>query len=128
MYTSPSGLVLGFHGCDKSVADKVLSGKTRLTSSTNSYDWIGNGIYFWENNPARALEYAKVIMKYPERVRNPIKEPAFSSVRAMFTEGKDVYNGAGFKEKNHIQICVKNPNCIKGYFRVLEPIKGHSIP
>jgi len=24
--------------------------------------------------------------------------------------------GAGFKEKNHIQICVRNRNCIKGYF------------
>ena len=23
---------------------------------------------------------------------------------------------AGFAEKNHIQICVCNPNCIKGYF------------
>ena len=22
---------------------------------------------------------------------------------------------AGFKEKNHIQICVRNPNCIKGF-------------
>ena len=25
-------------------------------------------------------------------------------------------SNAGFREKNHIQICVRNPNCIKGYF------------
>lgn len=40
----------------------------------------------------------------------------------MFTEGKPLYPGAGFHEKSHIQICVRNPNCIKGYFRILEPL------
>ena len=34
----------------------------------------------------------------------------------MFFEGKDLYENAGFKEKNHIQIALRNPNCIKGYF------------
>lgn len=80
MYTSPSGLILGFHGCDKKIADKVLSGNMRLNLSTNSYDWLGNGIYFWENNPDRALEYAKILMKYPERVKVPIQEPAVIGV------------------------------------------------
>ena len=47
---------------------------------------------------------------------------------AVFTEGKDLYAGAGFKEKNHVQICVRNPNCIKGYFRVLKTVNGYSIP
>lgn len=26
--------------------------------SDNSWDWLGPGVYFWEQNPARALEYA----------------------------------------------------------------------
>ena len=39
----------------------------------------------------------------------------FDSVRGVFFEGDDLYENAGFKEKNHIQIA-KNPNCIKGYF------------
>jgi hypothetical protein len=43
------------------------------------------------------------------------KEP-FDSVRSVFFEGSCLYDNAGFKEKNHIQICVRNPNCIKGYF------------
>ena len=34
----------------------------------------------------------------------------------IFWEGKPLYPNAGFAEKNHIQICVCNPNCIKGYF------------
>jgi hypothetical protein len=42
---------------------------------------------------------------------------AYDSVRGAFWEGKELYPNAGFKEKNHIQICVRNPNCIKGYFK-----------
>lgn len=40
------------------------------------------------------------------------------TVRGLFTEGKDLYPGSGFKEKTHIQIAVHNMNCIKGLFRV----------
>ena len=30
--------MIAFHGCDKSVADKVISGKEDLIASTNEYD------------------------------------------------------------------------------------------
>jgi hypothetical protein len=40
----------------------------------------------------------------------------FDSVRSVFFEGEGLYENAGFKEKNHIQICIRNPNNIKGYF------------
>ena len=40
----------------------------------------------------------------------------FDSVRGVFWEGKELYKNAGFREKDHIQICIRNPNCIKGYF------------
>ena len=43
-------------------------------------------------------------------------KPQFDSVRGVFFEGRDLYENAGFKEKNHIQIAIRNPNCIKGYF------------
>ena len=46
LYSRRSNLVIGFHGCDKSVVDAVVTGKTDLLSSTNDYDWLGNGIYF----------------------------------------------------------------------------------
>lgn len=182
--------MIGFHGCDQSVVDKVVSGKENLLASTNDYDWLGNGIYFWENNDARALQWAQELSK---RKGSSIKEPAvigaiidlgycldltdsicleelklgyetlvalhnevgkplpkntnigsstdlllrkldcavietmhqlnryankrtYDSVRGVFWEGKPLYPNAGFAEKNHIQICVCNPNCIKGYF------------
>ena len=38
------------------------------------------------------------------------------SIRAAFIEGEEIYPGAGFNEKTHIQICIRNPNCIKGFF------------
>jgi hypothetical protein len=44
--------------------------------------------------------------------------PAYDSVRGMFAEGSELYPGAGFRAQNHIQLCIRNPNCIKGYFRV----------
>ena len=40
----------------------------------------------------------------------------FDTVRGMFTEGGDLYPGAGFKEKAHTQIAVLSTDCIKGFF------------
>ena len=46
-------------------------------------------------------------------------QPAYDSVRGPFLEGDPVYEGAGFRSHTHIQICVRNTACIKGYFRPL---------
>lgn len=52
--------VYGYHGCSRDVADRVLAGKgVSLQSSENDYDWLGSGIYFWEEAPQRALEWAE---------------------------------------------------------------------
>lgn len=32
-----------------------------MRSSDNDYDWLGPGIYFWENNPKRAIDYAHML-------------------------------------------------------------------
>ncbi len=191
MYSTRSGLVLGFHGCDESVAQEVVKGTKELRPSENDYDWLGNGIYFWEGNCERAMEFAKYLMEHPSRVKGkvPIKIPAvlgavislgkcldllesdsltkveeaykileessketgwalpensggedlllrrldcaviqslhksldreekfYDSVRGMFTEGEELYSNAGFHKKDHVQLCIRNPNCIKGYF------------
>lgn len=51
--------VLGFHGCDEDVGRKVLTDpKVHLESSQNKWDWLGDGIYFWENDPERARQFA----------------------------------------------------------------------
>jgi hypothetical protein len=41
----------------------------------------------------------------------------FDTVRGMFREGGEVYPGAGFHEKTHVQIAVRDQRCIIGYFR-----------
>lgn len=58
MYTSPE-IVFGFHGCDQTIADEVITKSKSLKSSENAYDWLGHGIYFWEGDKDRALEWAK---------------------------------------------------------------------
>ncbi|HBF05133.1 MAG TPA: hypothetical protein DDW28_03210 [Prevotella sp.] len=190
LYSRRSNLVIGFHGCDKSVVEDVISGKTDLIASTNDYDWLGSGIYFWENNEERAWQWANDLAK---RKNSQVRVPAvigalidlgycfdltdsfylkelktsykvleelyadsnlplpqnttigsssdklirkldcavvqtalkinakanahpYDSVKGVFWEGQELYPNAGFREKNHIQICVCNPNCIKGYF------------
>lgn len=193
MYTSRTGLTLGFHGTDKSIVEAVLNGKEDLKPRNNPYDWLGYGVYFWDNSYSRALSWAEELSKRPnssikepavigaildlgncldlldysnidlvklgyhtlnttfmatgkalpinkgktedlllreldcasiESLHELIKEnnkPEFDSVRGVFWEGNPIYPDAGFKEKNHIQICVRNvENCIKGYFLPLE--------
>ncbi|MDR6807026.1 hypothetical protein J2Y45_004640 [Dyadobacter sp. BE34] len=50
--------VYGFHGCDISVKEQLLNGSIKFQSSTNRYDWLGPGVYFWENDFVRAHEWA----------------------------------------------------------------------
>lgn len=47
MYSTRSGLILGFHGCDSSLAQAVVAGNKDLRNSENNYDWLGHGVYFW---------------------------------------------------------------------------------
>jgi hypothetical protein len=65
----------------------------------------------------RVLRYLDcAIIEFAHRFLRDNKEKAFDSVRAAFVEGEPIYPHAGFHEKTHIQICVINPNCIKGVF------------
>lgn len=40
----------------------------------------------------------------------------FDTVRCAFSEGEPIYPGTTITTRNHIQICVINYECIKGYF------------
>lgn len=47
-YEYQPSFVLGFHGCEKRVAEKILNGKEpHLLRSEKKHDWLGHGIYFW---------------------------------------------------------------------------------
>ena len=205
-YAQLPSFVLGFHGCDQALADTVISQEVlSLDPSQNDYDWLGSGAYFWENNYARAMEWAtdmvgkergpnkhvirspavigaiidlgnclnfldqtairlakechtlfakecKILRKKMPKNVNPKKMAGsrdriyrrldravveeihklvalsqgmenpedrmldFDTVRSVFLEGEKIYPNAGFLEKTHIQICVRNPKCILGYF------------
>lgn len=188
LYTSDPGFVLGFHGCEESVRDLIVNGKTMLKASENNYDWLGYGFYFWQNSIERAMDFAKnppggkkiakpavlgavislgncldlVDLKHIRSLKYSYENLAFSakqahrtlpqnrnakgsndyvlreldcsvienmhalmdaanrqpfdSARGVFVEGQPIYLNAGFCEKTHIQICIRNPNCILGFF------------
>ncbi len=190
IYQRSPYFVLGFHGGDKATIDAVLSGNSaHLVESKGRFEWLGNGIYFWENDPQRGLEWAesghsKKRAKEPDVVGAIIDlglcldlttrmgldevarafatlsdayartgEPlptnvggpdhfkreldcqviqalhlyrqeqglqAYDAVRAPFPEDEPLFSGAGFRRRNHIQIAVINPKCIKGYFRPMQ--------
>lgn len=73
MYHSIPSLVLGFHGCDRELGEAVLAGKVDLKPSKNDYDWLGHGVYFWEHNPKRAIEFASELKEMDPRKK--IREP-----------------------------------------------------
>jgi hypothetical protein len=55
-------IVIGYHGCTEQFARDLLLGSLAIADwrpSTNLWDWLGHGIYFWEHSPARALRWAE---------------------------------------------------------------------
>lgn len=59
LYRWQPSFVLGFHGTDESVVDAVVQAPVNgLNKSESTTEWLGHGVYFWENDPARALDGA----------------------------------------------------------------------
>ena len=157
-------------------------------NSENDFDWLGSGIYFWEANPHRGLEFAAeqmerrdetgaptvvgavidlrfcldltttagiqqvqsgyqslvsvarkaetpmptnlggrdrlrrhldcAVINTVHKLRADSGEQSFDTVKGIFIEGEPAYEHAGFAIKTHIQICVRNQDCIRGVFRV----------
>ncbi|MBF0563375.1 MAG: hypothetical protein HQL37_15495 [Alphaproteobacteria bacterium] len=54
-----TSFVLGYHGCSETTGEDVLAGRVVMKISDKQYDWLGPGIYFWEADPVRALEWAR---------------------------------------------------------------------
>jgi hypothetical protein len=53
-----ASFVLGYHGCQRAIAEHVLGGDA-FKVSDNEFDWLGPGVYFWEANPQRGLTFAR---------------------------------------------------------------------
>lgn len=188
IYSSRPNLYLGFHGCEKSIGFKLLTEPNDIKISQNSYEWLGHGFYVWENNPERALDWAKQHRKIkdpfvigiaytlgtcldltdkhfidllskeyqafeldmqnageslPENEDLPFDSAkdellrkldcaviqhmhyvnelnnngnVYDTVRGAFSEGLPAYKGAKIYSKTHIQVCIRNMACIKGFF------------
>src|SRR5436189_5342898 len=54
---SPGTTVLGYHATSTPVARAIVQGG-RFRRSRNPYDWLGDGVYFWEAAPERAWQWA----------------------------------------------------------------------
>lgn len=72
MYNSSPTILYGFHGTDREAALKILNHVDNFHHSNNDYDWLGQGIYFWENNLERAEQYAKEDSRRPtSKIKTP---------------------------------------------------------
>lgn len=67
--------IAAFHSCDREVGLRILNGEDDLIASDNVWDWLGPGIYFWEQNPGRALEYAIECAVGRQKNKTRIKTP-----------------------------------------------------
>jgi hypothetical protein len=92
---------------DMLIASYKASGKPLPTNTSKRSD-VKNELF------SRKLDCAVIEILHETR-REEGLEP-YDSVRGVFWEGPELYPKAGFREKDHIQICIRNPNCIKGYF------------
>lgn len=76
---TPGAIVLAYHACDVTVRDGLVKGQLAgLTPSRGDYDWLGDGAYFFENDPTRAWHFAQEAHEHPERLysRRPVATPA----------------------------------------------------
>ena len=61
--------VIAYHGCDAQVAARLIDGEP-FRPSSNDFDWLGEGIYFWEYGYDRALQFAE-----EQRARGKVERP-----------------------------------------------------
>lgn len=110
MHRLSTSFILGYHGCDREVAERILDGRP-FRQSQNDYDWLGPGVYFWEANPQRGLDFAiqasapkKATIKNPAVIGAVIDLGlcldmttlgAVEMVKAAYGSLKETFNAAG---------------------------------
>jgi hypothetical protein len=58
----------------------------------------------------------KAVFETLHHLREQKSEESFDTVRAFFVEGEPLYENAGLRALDHVQICVRDPGKIIGYF------------
>jgi hypothetical protein len=70
-----------------------------------------------DGEPDRILRFLdRAVIQFLHDILEREGADAFDSVRGLFPEGEQLYPGAGFLDRNHIQIAVCNPASILGLF------------
>lgn len=104
-------MILAYHGCDITTRDDLVSGKTKsLNPSKNPYDWLGDGVYFYEADSERALQYAKYSAEHCELhlTAKAIGTPAVVGVVLDVTRWLDITTQAGIKHVTTALATVKS--------------------
>jgi hypothetical protein len=70
MSKSQQILVYGYHGTSIENAKSIV--KQGFKVSKNDYDWLGKGIYFWQDAPGRAWSWAQKHHQRPAVIRAEI--------------------------------------------------------
>ena len=76
--------VMAYHGCDEATVTQALLRGEALKASAHDYDWLGQGIYFWEHGPQRALEWAKWRSQMFGNIRKPAVLGAYINLGNCF--------------------------------------------
>lgn len=207
-------LVVAYHGCDLDVATKVISNASdeycHLHPSQNPYDWLGDGIYFFEDDFERAFQFAvasasnpgkkysarpinipyamgavirlgscldlskqsginefkaayeeleaargtdqelpinraagpddtemilrnldRAVINYIHGKRVEQGKPPYDTVRGFFHQGSPAFETSAIGQLSHVQIAVRNAECILGYFHpaatLIDPFQGLNV-
>ena len=91
---------------------ELLLSMVNKTNGVMPRNMISNGFPL-----LRRLDCAVINVLHLSREQNNL--PQFDTVRAAFWEGDKIYEGSSFMTQSHIQICVRNQSCIKGFFKPL---------
>ncbi len=57
------------------------------------------------------------VINFLHQLRAEQGQPAFDTVYGVFEEGESLFPGSALKEKTHVQLAVRNPQTLLGYFR-----------
>ena len=91
--------VYGYHGTSMTSAIEII--ESGFKPSNNDYDWLGEGVYFWQDAPIRAKQWAQsVYPQQPAVIKSLIRLDNcidlldvgwFPSIRALYNRFVDNY-------------------------------------
>ena len=93
-------LVVAYHGCDRTTENALVSGDLQhLDASDNLYDWLGPGVYFFQDDWRRALMFAQASAEQPTRrfTARPIREPSVVGAVLRLSSILDVSTQSGIE-------------------------------